>query len=522
LASRFGGLGLGFAELRRNFAAKAAHCGSEKVALRASAPAMMGKTHRFSKGHPLGFVPDYRHGVETMRESKGLGSPSQIDSGSSCAPPKRKCTSLKADDGEGASGFNVPREVFPLPGMTALDRKDLEMRLRNELAKVRALQNRLLSRGAAESMNGGPTSAPGGVVHLPKKKGDKLKRSNSVQSGRGVPPLQDLPVTSSVNYTASFRQCANVLKNIMKHTWAQPFLEPVDIVKHNVPDYFDHVKHPMDLGTVKKKFDAGMYSTPRDFAADVRLTFNNAMIYNPVHNYVHVYAKKLIKDFETRWKLIEKKLPQPDVEPPVSEPIKKNVAKRDAIQKEEPTEKKPSKKGSSKKDIFQKEGLVDNTVLLPKKRKTSPIQDAPLVMSVVPTGKEIMTEEQKLDLRTRLESYDTLFPEHILEFIRSHAPGCEGSDDELELDIGALSDGVLFELQKLVHDYDNANQSRNNTKEDPHEAEVGAVVLDVDVFCLFNLIIIVLFAVFNSLEVNMSKIHWCTMKKVYFPSSFDY
>jgi hypothetical protein len=155
----------------------------------------------------------------------------------------------------------------------------------------------------------------------------------------------------------------------MKHVLAKPFLVPVDVVKYGVPDYFDHVKHPMDLGTVTKKLNAGMYSTPRDFAADVRLTFNNAMIYNPVNNYVHVYAKRLSKEFETRWKLIAKKLPQPVEEPPVTEPAKKNVTKRDTIHKEEPAEKKPSKKGASRKDVLQKESLVDNPVFLPKKRK---------------------------------------------------------------------------------------------------------------------------------------------------------
>jgi hypothetical protein len=474
------------------------------VKRRATALAMMGKAHRFSKGHPLGFVPDYRHGVETVVKSKGPGSPSRVDSGSSCAPPKRKCTGVKVGDGGGASGFNVPHEVFPLPSMTALDRKDLETRLRNELAQVRAFQSRLLSRGAAASMNGGATSAPGGDSHLLKKKGDKLKRSNSARSGRGVPPLHDPPVTSSVNYAASFRQCANLLKNIMKHVLAKPFLVPVDVVKHGVPDYFDHVKHPMDLGTVTKKLNAGMYSTPWDFAADVRLTFNNAMIYNPVNNYVHVYAKRLSKEFETRWKLIAKKLPQPVEEPPVTEPAKKNVTKRDTIHKEEPAEKKPSKKGASRKDVFQKESLVDNPVFLPKKRKASPVQDAPSAVSVVPNrNSEIMTDEQKIDLSTRLESYGTLFPEHILEFIKSHAPGCEGSDEELEIDIGALSNGVLFELQKLVHDYDSANQSRNNAKEDPHEAEVGAVVLGVDVFCLVNLIIIVSLLLYSTVSKSI-------------------
>uniref|UniRef100_K3YGH2 NET domain-containing protein n=1 Tax=Setaria italica TaxID=4555 RepID=K3YGH2_SETIT len=383
---------------------------------------MMGKTHRFSKGHLLGFVPDYRHGVETVGESKGLGSPSRIDSGSSCAPPKRKCVSVNSEEGEGASGFNVRREVFSLARMTALDKKDLEMKLRDELAQVRALQNRLFPRGPAVNMNGGVVLAPGGGDVHPKKKVEKLKRSNSVQSDRGaLPPVVAAPpVASTINYATSFKQCGNLLKSLMSHAWAGPFLVPVDVVKLNIPDYFDIVKQPMDL---------------------------------------------------------DEKPPQPDEKPPMREPSKKNKTKRDAIEKEDPIKKKPSKKSTPKQDIFQEEDLLDNPVLQPKKRKTSPLvsspllQDAPLVEAVVPTGKRIMSSEEKYELSARLQSYGALIPDHVVEFIRSHADDCGADEEELELDMDALGDDTLFELQKLLDDYDRVNPSRNLTEEDPHEVE---------------------------------------------------
>ncbi|KAL6856871.1 hypothetical protein ACP4OV_018253 [Aristida adscensionis] len=457
---------------------------------------MMGKTHRFSKGHPLGFVPDYRHGVETVGESKGLGSPSRIDSGSSCAPAKRKCVKLNPEEGEGgAMGFSVPRQVFELPSMSTDDKKDLEVRLRGELAQVRALWNRMLSTVAAVSMNGAAESAPGGDMR-PRKKAEKIKRSNSVQSVREELPSLAPSVASSTNYTALFKQCANLLKYLMTHNWAGPFLVPVDVVKLNLPDYFDIVKEPMDLGTIQKKLNAGMYATPRDFAADVRLTFGNAMAYNPVNNDVHVMAKTLNKTFEARWRFIEKKLPQSDEKPAVREPTKKNVTRKDTVETEERTEKKPSKKSSSKKDFFQKEDAVDNPilqpknpvlqpknpVLQPKKRKASSlVQDDPLVEAVIPTEKETvandqnyeltMTTDQKYELSARLQSYGALMPDHVVEFIRSHAPDCDASEDELEIDMDALSDEVLLELQKLLDDYDRVNQSRNLPNEDPHEVE---------------------------------------------------
>lgn len=51
---------------------------------------------------------------------------------------------------------------------------------------------------------------------------------------------------------------------------AYPFLEPVDVIKLNIPDYPLYVKHPMDLGTVKKNLLEGKYTEAEAFANDVR------------------------------------------------------------------------------------------------------------------------------------------------------------------------------------------------------------------------------------------------------------
>lgn len=40
-------------------------------------------------------------------------------------------------------------------------------------------------------------------------------------------------------------------------------------------DYHTIIKHPMDLGTVKRKMDNRKYKDPAQFAADVRLIFAN-------------------------------------------------------------------------------------------------------------------------------------------------------------------------------------------------------------------------------------------------------
>ncbi|GFY99012.1 global transcription factor group E4 [Actinidia rufa] len=70
-------------------------------------------------------------------------------------------------------------------------------------------------------------------------------------------------------------------------------------------DYLDVIKHPMDLGTVKSRLNVNWYKSPREFADDVRLTFSNAMIYNPKGQDVHVMAEQLSTIFEEKWAVIE-------------------------------------------------------------------------------------------------------------------------------------------------------------------------------------------------------------------------
>lgn len=103
------------------------------------------------------------------------------------------------------------------------------------------------------------------------------------------------------------RQCAIILKKLMSHQVGWVFNQPVDPVKLNIPDYFSIISKPMDLGTIKRKLEGKLYSSTHQFAADVRLTFSNAMQYNPPGNEVHIMAKELNNIFNLRWKLLEDK-----------------------------------------------------------------------------------------------------------------------------------------------------------------------------------------------------------------------
>lgn len=76
------------------------------------------------------------------------------------------------------------------------------------------------------------------------------------------------------------------------------FNSPVDPVALGLIDYFDVIKKPMDLGTVKNRLHSVAYHSRREVAEDIRLCLRNAMTYNPPHNIVHISAKELLACFE--------------------------------------------------------------------------------------------------------------------------------------------------------------------------------------------------------------------------------
>ena len=92
-------------------------------------------------------------------------------------------------------------------------------------------------------------------------------------------------------------KCGELLKGLQSHTHGWVFNAPVDPVELGLPDYFDIIKKPMDLGTVSKKLDNGMYHFIEDFAAEVNLTFDNAITYNEDGSVVHGMAKELKAKF---------------------------------------------------------------------------------------------------------------------------------------------------------------------------------------------------------------------------------
>lgn len=87
-----------------------------------------------------------------------------------------------------------------------------------------------------------------------------------------------------------YDSCCRLLEEILEMDISAPFQYPVDTLYNMLPNYFDIIKHPMDLSTVEKKLKKRKYTSQLNFANDVRRTFSNAMTYNEEDSQVYEYA----------------------------------------------------------------------------------------------------------------------------------------------------------------------------------------------------------------------------------------
>lgn len=60
-----------------------------------------------------------------------------------------------------------------------------------------------------------------------------------------------------------------------------------------VPDYLDHIKHPMDFATMRQRIDAQDYSNLEQFESDFNLIVDNCMTYNSKDTYFYRAAVRL-------------------------------------------------------------------------------------------------------------------------------------------------------------------------------------------------------------------------------------
>lgn len=117
---------------------------------------------------------------------------------------------------------------------------------------------------------------------------------------------------------------------IWKHHFAWPFHTPVDPVKLELPDYFQVIKHPMDLTTIREKLDNNEYHSSLECINDFNIMFCNCYIYNKKTDDVFLMAQTLEKEFLQKLR----KMPREEFE--IQPPPKNNKLSYESFRVVEP------------------------------------------------------------------------------------------------------------------------------------------------------------------------------------------
>ncbi|KAL3632759.1 hypothetical protein CASFOL_025743 [Castilleja foliolosa] len=216
-----------------------------------------------------------------------------------------------------------------------------------------------------------------------------------------------------------FKSCNALLEKLMKHKHGWVFNTPVDPVGLGLHDYFVIIREPMDLGTVKNRLAQSWYKSPVEFAEDVRLTFRNAMTYNPKEQDVYVMAEQLSKIFEDKWADMKKTIDIPQLID-----LKRKTMDGVAQSGKVPVPKKPKAKDRDKRE---------------------------------------MTYDEKHKLSVNLQNLPSEKLENVVQIIKKRNSSVSQQDDEFEVDIDNVDTETLWELDRFVTNY-KKSRSKNKRK----------------------------------------------------------
>jgi hypothetical protein len=240
-------------------------------------------------------------------------------------------------------------------------------------------------------------------------------------------------------YSHVFKKSSSLLNRLMKHKFGWVFNKPVDPVALGLHDYFVIIKHPMDLGTIRERLSRGQYRNPKDVAADVRLTFHNAMTYNPKGQDVHIMAEQLSGIFEAQWPEIEAEVnylascpPLPKKFPPP--PIDLCLLERsDSLRR-------PMALDSNSRPISHTPTYSARTPSMKKPRAKDP-------------NKRDMTIEEKRKLSQNLQNLPPEKLDAVVQIIKNKNLSVRQHDDEIEVEIDSMDAETLWELDRFVANY---------------------------------------------------------------------
>ncbi|GMM40130.1 chromatin-binding protein [Hanseniaspora uvarum] len=87
------------------------------------------------------------------------------------------------------------------------------------------------------------------------------------------------------------------IRNIKRLKDAKPFINPVDPIALNIPQYYHFIKKPMSISVIEQKLQKGVYSDVEEFFDDFKLMIDNAIKFNGEKSLMADLANNLLQTF---------------------------------------------------------------------------------------------------------------------------------------------------------------------------------------------------------------------------------
>ncbi|KIX05307.1 uncharacterized protein Z518_06179 [Rhinocladiella mackenziei CBS 650.93] len=301
-------------------------------------------------------------------------------------------------------------------------------------------------------------------------------------------------------YELQLKFCNEVLKELTSPKYwqiNQYFTHPVDPVALNIPTYFQIIKKPMDLGTVKQKLDNNVYEKAKDFEEDVRLIFKNCYKFNPDGDLVNTSGHQLEEMFNKKWatkdEWIGAREPQSEPQSGVEDEEEEEDESEEEAEDDSDQERNDKIKRLQQQieemskqmgELAQKKNKKSKSPPTKKSKSKSSKKDKPAA-NFPNLGKD-KKEKKKPAPRSRPEKdrYVTfaekqyisngiaMLPEkqmqEALKIIQNSVPSLANSDqNEIELDIEEVPNHALLKLLNFVKKY--AGPPPDESKAEPAE-----------------------------------------------------
>ncbi|CAM0880388.1 unnamed protein product [Alopecurus aequalis] len=351
-------------------------------------------------------------------------------------PKSSKSSAARSFDAH--NGPVIPTVTFSLPSSPAA-RRELRRRLSSELSQVRSTYKRI---------NSLPTPAPSSALSAtdpstplpphPSVSKHKSKKGPSNPSGSAEARRK--------LYAPVFKSCGLLLARLMKHKHGWVFNVPVDASALGLHDYHTIIAKPMDLGTVKLRLTEGQYKSPREFASEVRLTFQNAMKYNPKGQDVYFMAEQLLNMFEEKWPEIEAEIAQLSPQPPTpssAAPKKPREIDNARVLERSDSTAHPAGLEATPKPHSTGTGTGTGTGRPPVLKKPKAREP----------NKREMTFWEKQRLSNDLQDLPAEKLDNVVQIIKKRNSSLNQHDDEIEVDIDSFDVETLWELDRFVTNY---------------------------------------------------------------------